>query len=94
MDPNDITTGFTLVGFAALCFSVGFMVKGQSRMLEIQAHMLKALSDLTQVIAGGQQRVEISQGNWREMPTDAQLMMRQALVQLLAEMDRELPSRH
>ena len=93
MDPNDITTGFTLVGFAALCFSVGFMVKGQSRMLEIQARMLKCLGDLTQVIAGGQ-RVELNQANWREMPTDAQLMMRQALVQLLAEMDRELPSRH
>jgi hypothetical protein len=32
--------------------------------------------------------------NWRELPPDGRLMLRNALVEVLAEMDREMPTRH
>ena len=69
------------------------MVTMQARAVQIQVEMLKRL-----VLVLGPSEDDPPQivplPDWRTLPPDAQLMMRQALVKTLAEMDRHLPARH
>ena len=89
------------VGLGALCISLGFMVKSQAGMLKLQADMLSALGELTKIIAQGNIQT-MPMNNWRELPPDAQLMMRNSLIEIIREMDsemapagqREAPRRH
>ena len=88
-----IQFGLMAIALAGVCVAVGYTVKGQARMLEIQAKMLKSLSDMALVIAqSGAQMVPLP--NWRELPPDARLMMRNSLIEVLREMDQEMPARH
>jgi hypothetical protein len=95
--------GLLLVLAAALCALCGFMLASQARVVAVQARMLACLVDLAQMISGdprlrapsGELRPpDVTQANWRAAPADTQLAMREAVVRLLAEMDRELPARH
>lgn len=90
---HDILFGLWIVGLAAVACGQGYGMRTQAGMLKLQAEMLKALGELTGIIAhGGMQAVQMN--NWRELPPDAQLMMRNSLIQIIREMDGEMPSRH
>jgi hypothetical protein len=90
---NSVQFGLLAVALAGVCVAVGYTVKGQARMLEIQSHMLRCLGDLTGVIVQGKVQT-VPMNNWRELPPDAQLMMRNSLIEIIREMDGEMPKRH
>jgi hypothetical protein len=90
---NSVQFGLLVVGLAGVCVAVGYTVKGQAHMLEIQSQLLnatgelgKAFAALANHIVGGPQAI----GNWREMPPEDRAAMRAALRKVLAEMDSEL----
>jgi hypothetical protein len=90
VDLNDISVGLTLVGFATLCLSMGFLVKSQSRMLEIQTRLLLSQTDLAQALSARPPSLTELQGGWRELPERERAVLRKALREVLTEMDREM----
>ena len=91
---HDILFGLWIVGLASVCCAMGYGIRTQASMLKLQADMLKALSDLTGVIVQSKIAHMVPMSNWRELPPDAQLMMRNSLIEIIREMDGEMPSRH
>ena len=91
---HDILFGLWIVGLAAVACGQGYGMRTQVSMLRLQAKMLKALGELTGIILQGKVAQMVPMSNWRELPADAQLMMRNSLIQIIREMDDEMPSRH
>jgi hypothetical protein len=91
---NDILFGLWVVGLGSVSCAVAYGVKIQANMLKLQIEMLKCLGDLTGIIVQGKVAQMVPMSNWRELPPDAQLMMRNSLIEVLREMDGEMPKRH
>ena len=97
---ESINLGLLAVGLATLCGIMGYMITGLARGVQIQADILATLHEMAKLLAQLQlKEVQTTQEimratHWRDLPPDAQLMMRQQLVRVLAEMEQELPKRH
>ena len=95
MDPNDIAAGLWIVAGTTMCVSLGFMVRTQSRMMELQAELLKAVGEFGkafaalagQIMGGGSINVA---DKWRELPDAERAALRKALRSVLTDMDREM----
>lgn len=88
---HDVVVGLWILGLAAVACGLGYGVKTQANMLQLQAEMLRCLGELTQVImqSGVAQQMMGAQ-NWRDLPPEGRAVFRKALREVLAEMDREI----
>jgi len=86
--------GLMAVGLGTLCAAMAYGIKTQAGMLKLQSEMLSVLTVLTKKIVQQGNVQPMPMPHWRNLPPDARLMMRESLIEILREMDAEMPARH
>ena len=88
---NAFTMALFFVCLISMCISIGYILKTLQRMLQAQKFILDHQLSINEAIGQGSLSHQmLSANSWRDLPPDKRLMMRNALSNILRDIDEEM----